>query len=110
MSDREFIELLNLYVDREISAEDARRLEVEVAQDPRRREIHDQYCRMQKACSKLSEETLDMSSVRTTATVIAFPAHSPWRFGPVVAGLVAMAACTVAIVGVTNHSAQIAMG
>ncbi|HXQ79806.1 MAG TPA: zf-HC2 domain-containing protein [Opitutaceae bacterium] len=30
MNDREFIELLNLYVDREISQEDALRLEAEV--------------------------------------------------------------------------------
>jgi len=104
MNDKEFIELLNLYVDREISAEDAVRLEKVVATNARRREIHDQYCRIQKACSMLSEETLDMSSVRTTATVIAFPAQSPWRFGPVIAGLAAMAACTVAIVGVRNHS------
>jgi len=104
MNDKEFIELLNLYVDREISAGDAVRLEKVVATNARRREIYDQYCRIQKACSMLSEETLDMSSVRTTATVIAFPAHSPWRFGPVMAGLAAMAACTVAIVGVRNHS------
>jgi hypothetical protein len=104
MNDKEFIELLNLYVDREISAEDAVRLEKVVAANARRREIYDQYCRIQKACSMLSEETLDMSSVRTTATVIAFPAQSPWRFGPVMAGLAAMAACTVAIVGVRNHS------
>jgi len=43
MKDREFIELLNLYVDREISAEDALRLEREVATDPKRREVYDQY-------------------------------------------------------------------
>jgi hypothetical protein len=110
MNDKEFIELLNLYVDREISAEDAVRLEKVVATNARRREIYDQYCRIQKACSMLSEETLDMSSVRTTATVIAFPAHSPWRFGPVMAGLAAMAACTVAVVGIRNHSAQVGTG
>jgi anti-sigma factor RsiW len=102
MNDKEFISLLNLYVDREISADDALRLEKVVATNPRRREIYDQYCRIQKACSMLSEETLDMSSVRTTATVLAFPTQSPWRFGPVVAGLAAAAACAVAIVGVRN--------
>ena len=79
MNDKEFIELLNLYVDREITTEDAVRLEKVVATNARRREIYDQYCRIQKACSMLSEETLDMSSVRTTATVIAFPVQSPWR-------------------------------
>jgi anti-sigma factor RsiW len=104
VTDKEFIELLNLYVDREISAEDALRLEKVVATNPRRREIYDQYCRIQKACSMLSEETLDMSSVRTTATVIAFPNRSPWHFGPIVAGLAAVAACAVAVVGVRNHA------
>jgi anti-sigma factor RsiW len=104
VTDKEFIELLNLYVDREISAEDALRLEKVVATNPRRREIYDQYCRIQKACSMLSEETLDMSSVRSTATVIAFPDRSPWHFGPIVAGLAAVAACAVAIVGVRNHA------
>jgi hypothetical protein len=109
MNDKEFIELLNLYVDREITTEDAVRLEKVVATNARRREIYDQYCRIQKACSMLSEETLDMSSVRTTATVIAFPVQSPWRFGPVMAGLAAMAACTVAIVGFRNHSGPIGL-
>jgi hypothetical protein len=104
MTDKEFIELLNLYVDREISAEDALRLEKVVATNPRRREIYDQYCRIQKACSMLSEETLDMSSVRTTADVISFPHRSSWRFGPVIAGLAAVAACAVAVVGVRNHT------
>jgi anti-sigma factor RsiW len=107
MTDKEFIELLNLYVDREISAEDALRLEKVVATNPRRREIYDQYCRIQKACSMLSEETLDMSSVRTTANVIAFPGRSAWRFGPMVAALAAAAACAVAIVGVRNHASPV---
>jgi anti-sigma factor RsiW len=105
MNDKEFIELLNLYVDREISAEDALRLEKVVATNPRRREVYDQYCRIQKACSMLSEETLDMSSVRTSATVMAFPEQGPWRFGSLVAGLAAVAACAVVIFGVRNRGA-----
>jgi hypothetical protein len=104
MNDKEFIELLNLYVDREIDAEDALRLEKMVATNPRRREVYDQYCRIQKACSMLSEETLDMSSVRTTPAVIEFPSQGGWRFGPMVAGLAAAAACAVAIVGVRNRT------
>jgi len=53
----------------------------------------------------LSEETLDMSSVKTTATVLAFPTHSPWRLGPLAAGLAAAAACAIAVVGVKNRAA-----
>jgi hypothetical protein len=99
MNDKEFIELLNLYVDREISAEDAHRLEKVVATNPRRREVYDQYCRIQKACSMLSEETLEMPA----ANLISFPTQSPWRFGPLVAGLAAAAACALVIVGVKNR-------
>ena len=58
MNDNEFIELLNLYVDREINPEDAVRLESEVVSNPKRRKIHDQYCRIQKACSMLSDQPL----------------------------------------------------
>ena len=90
MTDQEFIELLNLYVDREISPEDALRLESAVSASPRRREIHDQYCRMQKACSMLSEEPAD-----STAAVFEFSARSSWRFGPILAGLAA--ACVIAV-------------
>lgn len=50
MKDSEFIELLNLYLDHEISAADAARLEAEVQSNPARRKVYGQYCRMQKAC------------------------------------------------------------
>jgi hypothetical protein len=97
MNDREFIELLNLYVDREISAEDARRLEAEVANHPGRREVYDQYCRIQKACSMLSEETLEASAAEAATNLISFPGARSWRLGPMVVGLAAAAACAVII-------------
>lgn len=53
MKDQEFIELLNLYLDHEISAGDAARLETEVQGNPQRRVVYTQYCRMQKACTVL---------------------------------------------------------
>jgi hypothetical protein len=105
MSDREFIELLNLYVDREISAEDARRLEVEVAKDARRRDLHDQYCRMQKACSKLSEETYTASLAQTDPSVVEFPAYRSWRVAPFMAGMAAAAVAAVAYIGVRDRLA-----
>ena len=39
MNDSEYIELLNLYLDHEISAADAARLEAEVQSNPARRRI-----------------------------------------------------------------------
>jgi hypothetical protein len=92
MNDREFIELLNLYLDREISPEDSLRLEAEVLSRPDRRQVYDEYCRMQKACSMLAEETAD-------APVASIPARRApsWGLGPMVAGLAA--ACLIVVVG-----------
>ena len=56
MKDSEFIQLLNLYLDHEISAADSARLEAEVQINPARREIYQQYCRMQKACKVLAQD------------------------------------------------------
>ena len=50
MKDSEFIELLNLYLDHEISAADAARLEAEVQTHAAHRAMYQNYCRMQKAC------------------------------------------------------------
>ena len=94
MNDREFIELLNLYVDHEIGADDALRLEEEVASDPKRREVYDQYCRMQKACSMLSDKFGD---VPAAAAHVLRPAPSFWGISPVMAGLAA--ACLFVVVG-----------
>ncbi len=49
MNNSRFIELLNLYVDQELSAEEAVELEREIAQNPQRRATYNQYCRMQRA-------------------------------------------------------------
>lgn len=56
MKDSEFIELLNLYLDREISAADAARLEAEVQSNPERRRLYREYCEMQKACQILAAD------------------------------------------------------
>jgi hypothetical protein len=56
MKDSKFIELLNLYIDRQISPEDAARLEEEILQDPRRRQVYAQYCKMQRACTLVFED------------------------------------------------------
>ena len=98
MNDREFIELLNLYVDHEISAEDALRLEHEVSTDPERRAVYTQYCRMQKACSMLSDELLESAAGQTSPAVAAFPRERRWGYGPLLAGLAA--ACAVGVLSV----------
>ena len=59
MKDSEFKALLNLYLDHEITAADAARLEAEVQGNPERRKIYRQYCQMQKACKLLAEDFQD---------------------------------------------------
>ena len=51
MKESRFIELLNLYIDRQISPEDAALLEEEILQNPGRRHTYSQYCRMHRACT-----------------------------------------------------------
>lgn len=55
MKESKFIELLNLYVDHQISPEDAARLETEVRSSPKRRRVYRQYCQIQKACTQLGD-------------------------------------------------------
>jgi hypothetical protein len=56
MKESEFIQLLNLYLDHEISGADAARLEAEVQNNAERRRIYQQYCRMQKACRVIAAD------------------------------------------------------
>jgi len=95
MKEHEFIELLNLYVDHEISAEDAARLEAEVAANPERRRIYRQYCQMDRACAQLAEQF--HGTVPTSRTVVARarPRRS-WATAAYAAGL-AVAACVAAV-------------
>jgi anti-sigma factor RsiW len=102
MTDQEFIELLNLYVDREISVQDAARLESAVTASPRRRSVYNQYCKMQKACSMLSDQYTEAGAESETDTVV-FPQATGWRMGPLVMGLVA--ACLLAVVGLRFRGA-----
>lgn len=52
MKDNRFIELLNLYIDRQISAEETAELEAEIQHNPKRQAIYRRYCQIHTA-SKL---------------------------------------------------------
>lgn len=100
MKDSEFIELLNLYLDHEISAEDAVRLEAEVQSHPQRRRLYQDYCRMQKGCQLLAKDFVTEFAPAADRKLIAFETARPSRPAPglyVAGGLMAAAAC-VAIV------------
>jgi len=114
MNELRFIELLNLYVDQQLTAAEATELETELQRNPARRRTYQQYCRMQKACTQLFEQerqaapsmsVLSREMAKADRKVLDFPERrTPWRqrgvFG---AGIAAMAAC-VALVLVRHSS------
>jgi len=53
MNDRRFTELLNLYLDHQITAAEAVELEAAVHSSPARRRTYEEYCVLQSACSQL---------------------------------------------------------
>lgn len=105
MKDAEFIELLNLYLDHEISPADAARLETEVQRSPERRKLYRDYCKMQKACMLLAGEAA-AEPVAIGHNVIPFdqPASRSWGVTAYAIGLCAAAACVaLALVLRTGH-------
>lgn len=56
MKDQEFIELLNLYLDHEITPADAQRLEAEVRSSAARHQVYLEYCRLHKGCGVLAAQ------------------------------------------------------
>ncbi len=55
MKDTRFIELVNLYIDRQISPEETAELEAELQSNARRRQIYQQYCHMHRATKLVYE-------------------------------------------------------
>lgn len=53
MKDHRFIELVNLYIDRQITAAETAELETEIQGNSRRRAIYQQYCKMHRATTLL---------------------------------------------------------
>lgn len=111
MKDSEFIELLNLYLDHEIGAADAARLEAEVQGNAERRRIYQQYCRMQKACTMLAKDFNEQPATAEAAgrKVVAFEAtarRGSWGAGIFAASGLAAAACVALVL--VNRSPEAA--
>jgi anti-sigma factor RsiW len=100
MKDSEFIELLNLYVDHEIGAGDAKRLEAEVTADPARRQIYRQYCSIQKACKVLADRHLEPVP---EAPALPVRRESPRWAAIVPASGLALAACIAVVLVVRSQ-------
>ncbi len=106
MKDSEFIELLNLYLDHEISPADAARLEAEVQGNLARRRLYEAYCRMQKGCKLLAKDFATEPQVAPQRDVAALEAASASRKRRrlyVASSFAAAAACVaVVFVGVSR--------
>ena len=76
MKEPRFIELINLYVDRQISPAETAELEAEIQANPRHRKIYQQYCHMHRA-TKMVYETFRANAEQ--------PAVEPSRSGGSVA-------------------------
>ena len=96
MNDSEFLELLNLYLDHEISAADAARLEAAVQQNPARHRTYLEYCQMQQACTILAKDFSDRPSAKNI--LAREPRQSAWNSGLFAAGGLAVAAACIALV------------
>ncbi len=110
MKDSEFIELLNLYLDHEISAEDAARIEAEVQQNPARRQLYRQYCRLQKACTMLAKDYVGQAESTGSPAdrrIVAFAPQRSWGASVYVGGLAVAAAC-VALFVVNRSQEEVA--
>jgi len=73
MKDNRFIELLNLYIDRQITAEETAELEAEIQSDPRRQAVYRQYCQIHSA-TKLVYESFRAGAAEPAAKPSSRPA------------------------------------
>ena len=110
MNDERFIELVNLYIDRQITAAETAELEAEIQATPRRRAIYRQYCQMHRATTLVHESfraqaaAQPVSKSLTPGTVTAFEggrANRRFRW-TYYAGGMAAAACLGLIFGRLN--------
>ena len=118
MMQSRFIELLNLYVDHQLSPDEARELEAEILRDPARRKTYQQYCRIQKGCTLLFEQergrapehaALATALAEADRKVIEFPERRSNVRGLVVSiGGLAAAACLAVVL--MNRGAPVAPG
>jgi anti-sigma factor RsiW len=112
MNERRFIELLNLYIDDQISPAEAAELESAVLAEPARRQTYEQYCRLYRACSLLGEKERAQApayvafarSLRDAERKIAAPRRPVWQtFAAHPAFGATLAAACVAVVFVVNR-------
>ena len=110
MKDRRFLELVNLYLDGEISESEMGELEREIRSSAGRMDQYRRYCRMQKACMMLAEQHREMVP-GTQGKIVHLPEArrgwllGQWWRGGIYAGTAALAATVILVIGMSGPSA-----
>lgn len=105
MKESKFIELLNLYVDHQISPAEAELLEAEVRSNPGRRRVYREYCQMQKACTALAEN-FRTDAPANNPKIVEFKPRRTVGAAAYVGGLVAAAACVALVLNLRSRHAE----
>ncbi|MES1168082.1 MAG: hypothetical protein ABUL61_02815, partial [Oleiharenicola lentus] len=110
MKDNRFIDLLNLYIDRQITAEETAELEAEIQSSPQRQAVYRQYCQIH-AATKLVYESFRAGATEQPVVPSGRPATvelfenrrrvARWTY---VAGGLAAAACVAFAFVRYNHT------
>ena len=106
MKESKFIELLNLYVDHQISPAEAEQLEAEVKANPERRRVYREYCEMQKGCAVLAENFRSEAPDSNPKLVEFKPRRLTLGAVAYVGSLVAVAACVAVVLTMRTHHAD----
>ena len=110
MKDNRFIELVNLYIDRQITAAETAELEAEMQGNPRRRAIYRQYCQLHSATKRVYDSfRANATDPQATASVgrasiTRFDSRPRSRWVHMAGGLIAAACLTLVFVRYSSNS------
>ncbi|HUG11468.1 MAG TPA: hypothetical protein VMM36_10665 [Opitutaceae bacterium] len=107
MKDKRFLELVNVYLDGEISEVEAVELEGEIRSSAKRMDLYRRYCRMQKACMMIAEESRSATTTSESAVVHLPEARRSWLLGQwwrggVYGGTAAIAATIILVISMSG--------
>jgi hypothetical protein len=103
MKETKFIELLNLYVDHQISPAEAEQLEAEVRSNAEHRRVYREYCQMQRGCTELAENFRAQAPASDPQVARRGHRRRATDGMPFAMGLVAIAASVALIVGLRSR-------
>lgn len=108
MKESRFLELVNLYLDGEITEAETNELEREIRSSAGRMEQYRRYCRMQRACMILAEESRKEVASQLHANVVRFPEErrnwlsTQWWRGTIYGGTAAVAATVILVISMSG--------